>query len=762
MENVPVVDIHDCEGAEAQRHAKVRSSRTKAQCAIGLIIVVAVMSTWRWHSAPTTTMESTAGIAQLDKADPAPRPHIVFMLLDDLGWADTQFGGAGTGDFGFIKTPVMKSLQPESIHLDKHYAYGWCAPSRSSLLSGRLPVHVDVNHSNPMAFVRSDPLSSGEGIPAGMTTIATKLKKANYATHYNGKWGVGFTWRAQNPMSRGFDSFFGYLHDSVDYWSQQLGSESIEVPGGCEKAFRALNKSGLAVDLIRNDKPAKGENGTEWIDYLFLNESLKIIREHDASTPLFLFHAFHAIHAPLNAPAELYEAVKEYSPPPCEGEDAMRTCFKKYGSLKHDDRRSYAAMVHWTDSAIGQVIEALKAKNMWDNTLMVVSADNGGAQYMSDVGYQLWGSGNNHPLRGGKTSEFEGGIRVNSFVTGGLIPAKMRGTKLKNLMHVADWYATFCYLAGVDPKDEVAIENGLPDIDSINQWPVLSGQTTNNQRSDIQVSPVTLIDHGGTWKLLTGPDPGSINTHTSPGYVPFDTRSVGYFTGYPIESDVPGAVIGSWDSICPMVKKKIPAPFNKSIHCSAGLDCRNGCLFNLDTDPNEEHDVSKSHPEILAQMKAKLTKNQKLWTKEEPWGVFNPIRAGDDPRHNGPDKCTGIECTNMSKCDEFVYGTGFYSWAADAADFGSTSVTVGRADVGATQVTAGNIKGCLPGGKVIFSPPGGVPSQRLIASCTVSDEEAGGAGTVEFAGTLGRDVPSGMPMIFIAPSAATVSTAVIL
>ena len=167
-------------------------------------------------------------------------------------------------------------------------------------------------------------------------------------------------------------------------------------------------------------------------------------------------------------------------------------------------------------------------KDMWKTTLMVSSADNGGAQYMSPRGYQLWGSGNNLPLRGGKTSEFEGGIRVNSFVTGGFLPPKMRGHTTNALIQFADWLGTFAYLAGADVNDEEAIAKGLPPIDSINQWPIISGETTEKTlRSSLVVSPVTLIDYGGKYKLLTGPDPGSINSHTSPGKVPFQEYAVG-------------------------------------------------------------------------------------------------------------------------------------------------------------------------------------------------------------------------------------------
>merc|ERR1712048_708492 len=112
----------------------------------------------------------------------------------------------------------------------------------------------------------------------------------------------------------------------------------------------------------------------------------------------------------------------------------------------------------------------------------------------------------------------------------------MRGTEVNSLMHFADWYATFCHLAGVDATDDVAIGNKLPDIDGVNQWPVLSGQTTKNQRSEIMVSPVTLIDW--PWKLLTGPDPGSINSHGShAGYVPFNVYDVGYYNRYWCKGD---------------------------------------------------------------------------------------------------------------------------------------------------------------------------------------------------------------------------------
>merc|ERR1711920_194449 len=110
-------------------------------------------------------------------------------------------------------------------------------------------------------------------------------------------------------------------------------------------------------------------------------------------------------------------------------------------------------MVSVADEGLANVTKALKAKGMWENTLLVVSADNGGC---------LGAAGSNFPLRGGKYSYFEGGIRVNSFVSGGILPKAMRGRNLSTPIHVCDWYATFSRLAGVDPQDSA---KGVPPID---------------------------------------------------------------------------------------------------------------------------------------------------------------------------------------------------------------------------------------------------------------------------------------------------------
>ena len=104
-------------------------------------------------------------------------------------------------------------------------------------------------------------------------------------------------------------------------------------------------------------------------------------------------------------------------------------------------------MVDYMDDITGNMISALKNKNMWDNLLFFVTADNGSP---------LNEGANNYSLKGGKMTDWQGGVRINALVAGGFLPAQMRGQKIDGYIHIADWYATikFCAIAGIDPMDE--------------------------------------------------------------------------------------------------------------------------------------------------------------------------------------------------------------------------------------------------------------------------------------------------------------------
>jgi arylsulfatase I/J len=242
-------------------------------------------------------------------------------------------------------------------------------------------------------------------------------------------------------------------------------------------------------------------------------------------------------------------------------------------------------MANFMDQAIGNVTALLKKRGMYDNTLIVFSSDNGGPIYNNGSA-----GANNFPLRGGKMSNWEGGVRVNAWVSGGFLPEKVRGTKEENYVCLWDWYATFSHLAGVDPTDTRAAKAGLPPIDSFNMWPLLSGQNSTGPRNEIALgtggaNDTTGVDGliVGDWKILIGPNPQ--NGWTGPEY---PNKTTNWDSGASIE------------------------------HCAAG------CLFNIKEDPTEHVNLATKNPEKLKELQARLVEIQKT--------VFSPNRGAVDPK----------------------------------------------------------------------------------------------------------------------------------
>lgn len=249
-------------------------------------------------------------------------------------------------------------------------------------------------------------------------------------------------------------------------------------------------------------------------------------------------------------------------------------------------------MLELMDDQVGKIVAKFREKGMWENTLMVLSSDNGGGIYGGPMCQWCHPGANNAPLRGGKFADFEGGIRVNAFVSGGFLPVKQRGKVIDDFIHVADWYTTFCHLAGVDATDERAAAAGLPPVDGLNQWPLLSGDG-NGVRHEIHVSAKTLIQ--GNYKLLTGF--GEFARNTSWFFpTPFVLMN-GRWPGY------------GWLSIL--------YTYTRFRYCGRG------CLYNIFEDPEEKEDVAARHPQLREDMLARLS--------ELNTGLFKPDRGTPDP-----------------------------------------------------------------------------------------------------------------------------------
>merc|ERR1719356_140905 len=226
---------------------------------------------------------------------------------------------------------------------------------------------------------------------------------------------------------------------------------------------------------------------------------------------------------------------------------------------------------------------------MYSNTLIVMSSDNGG--YLA--------TGNNYPLKGGKFSNWEGGIRAASFLAGGFVPHAVRGSVQRNLVAAWDWYATFAALAGADPTDTKAAQAGLPPHDSINQWPMLSGANST--------APRTRVEIGDNVKGRDGSD-GDAG----------DEAFVGGLIVAPYKIIIGGTCPGSFwtEAVFPIkvgnteMRQDIFDSVRKTETC--GRTPEDGCLYHIFADPGERRNLARTKPDVhkkLLQEVDKLSKS---------------------------------------------------------------------------------------------------------------------------------------------------------
>ena len=147
--------------------------------------------------------------------------NIVFLFVDNVGWANLGFNRAiPTPE---VVTPNLDDLAATGVHLDRHYTYKFCSPSRSGFLSGRLPIHVNIYNSEPTIYDHATGATAG--VPLNMTMIAAKLGEAGYQSHFIGKWHVGMATQGHTPQGRGFTaSSLGYFHSYNDYFTHRPAS----------------------------------------------------------------------------------------------------------------------------------------------------------------------------------------------------------------------------------------------------------------------------------------------------------------------------------------------------------------------------------------------------------------------------------------------------------------------------------------------------------------------------------------------------------
>jgi arylsulfatase A-like enzyme len=363
-------------------------------------------------------------------AEPAPKPNLIFILADDLGYGDL-------GCFGQqrIKTPHLDRMAAEGIRCTQVYSGSTvCAPSRAVLMTGRHTGHVTVRGNagkqNPLA----------QSLRSNDVTIAARLQKAGYRTGLIGKWGLGDMGAAEPglPWRHGFDYFYGFLNQTHahNYYPEFLWRNDQRVK--LNNVVPDANESGAGRATVRREYAAD----------LFADEALKFVREN-RSRPFFLYFTPTLPHANNEAKAlgmevpELGDYEKLDWPEPQKG---------------------HAAMITRLDRDVGRLLALLKELNLDTNTLVIFTSDNGPHR---EGGNDPDFNRSSGPYRGIKRAHYEGGIRVPTIVRWpGRVPA---GVTSDVRWWFPDVLPTLATLGGA------AVPSGL---DGTNIWPVLTGKTT--------------------------------------------------------------------------------------------------------------------------------------------------------------------------------------------------------------------------------------------------------------------------------------------
>jgi len=372
-------------------------------------------------------------------AQGAPRPHIVYIVADDLGWKDVGFHGSD------ITTPHIDRLAQAGARLEQFYVQPMCTPTRAALMTGRYPFRYGLQ-------TLVIPTPGTYGLPTDEWLLPQALREAGYRTVMVGKWHLGHADRKFWPRQRGFDYHYGAMVGEIDYFT---------------------HASGKVRDWYRDNRPVKEEG---YVTQLLGKDAVVRIMEHDPQTPLFLYLAFTAPHAPYQAPKAYVDTYKHIEDP---------------------TRRTYAAMISSMDDEIGKVLAALEKKKMRDNTLIVFMSDNGGntvATFSGDVDVsKLKLPADNGPYRGGKGMLYEGGTRVAALANW---PGRIKPGDVQEVLHVVDMFPTLAALAGANAS------KGKP-LDGLNVWASISAGTPSPRQEVVyNIEPFRGGVRQGDWKLI--------------------------------------------------------------------------------------------------------------------------------------------------------------------------------------------------------------------------------------------------------------------
>ncbi|KAK3098668.1 hypothetical protein FSP39_021788 [Pinctada imbricata] len=495
--------------------------------------------------------------------------------------------------------PVHTGEYHGGIILNNYYVSLICTPTRGVLLSGRHPVHTGEYHGGIIL--------NNYYVSLICTPTSGALLSGIHPIH----WHLGFHRKEFTPMYRGFETHYGYYLGCGDYYDHT--SEQ--------------NEEYYGFDFWRNetvDFSGIGQYSTD----LFKNEAINILKHHNQSEPLFLYLPFQAPHNGNNPTGKSLQAPSKI--------------INRFKNIKNTQRRTYAGMVSSLDDAVGEIMNKLKSLGMYDNSIIAFSTDNGGPANGLDKN-----AASNFPLRGVKTTLWEGGVRGVGFIHSPLL--KTKGYVSQQMMHVTDWLPTLYTAAGGNPGD-------IKVTDGIDQWEVLSQNgTTKREELLHNIDPLKkkAAIRVGDYKLLTGhinmkwdgwyppwTESNEVkvqimlnNLDLSSGVSDYISSGVFYsnseFSNTEKYSSVQEKTVLKWYTKGTPVKIKCgQKPVNASTNCDP---VKSPCLYHILTDPCEYHNIADENKDIVNKLLTQLNK----WasTMVEPGN--KPADPAGNPRNHG-------------------------------------------------------------------------------------------------------------------------------
>ncbi|KPF79748.1 sulfatase [alpha proteobacterium AAP81b] len=434
--------------------------------------------------------------AQGPAAPPAAArpPNVILILADDLGYNDVSITGTGPGG---MKTPNIDAIGEQGVTFANGYAgNATCAPSRAALMSGRYatrfgyeftPTDTRLPSWFPTSVFRPDLMFArniaefksesehkaifdeaaakragppgGKGLPASEVTIAEQMQSRGYHTVHLGKWHLGEA-KGMRPEDQGFDESLGFIIGGQKF----LPDDDPNVVNS-RQDFDPIDKflwANLPYSVQFNGSPRFAPD-RYMTDYLTDNAVQAI--KANRNRPFFMYLAYNAPHTPLQALKSDYDAL---------------------ANIKDHRLRVYAAMVRAVDRGVGKVMAELKAQGLDENTIVIFTSDNGGANYIGLPEI-------NRPFRGWKATFYEGGMHVPFLMRwpGHIAPA----TKFAPMISHFDIYATASAAAGAPlPRDRT--------VDGVDLLPFVTGKTAGVPHQTLfWRSGAYRVVRDGDWKL---------------------------------------------------------------------------------------------------------------------------------------------------------------------------------------------------------------------------------------------------------------------